>query len=68
METAKIREDLKDIRYYYSRKAMFEKASASVQDFMICMCHYILKIIHKNHFRINSVIRLSIFQNLIANL
>ena len=30
METAKIREDLKDIRYYYSRKAMFEKASASV--------------------------------------
>lgn len=30
MEIAKIREDLKDIRYYYSRKAMFEKASASV--------------------------------------
>lgn len=30
MKTAKIREDLKDIRYYYSRKAMFEKASASV--------------------------------------
>ena len=30
METAKIREDLKNIRYYYSRKAMFEKASASV--------------------------------------
>lgn len=30
METAKIREDLKDIRYYFSRKEAFEKVSASV--------------------------------------
>ena len=30
MELNKIREDLKDIRYYYTRKSMFDKASASV--------------------------------------
>ena len=30
MELKKIREDLKDIRYYYTRRAMFDKASASV--------------------------------------
>ena len=28
--TLEIREDLKDIRYYYSRKDMFEKASQSI--------------------------------------
>lgn len=30
MELNKIREDLKDIRYYFSRKEAFEKVSASV--------------------------------------
>ena len=30
MELNKIREDLKDIGYYYMRKSMFDKASASV--------------------------------------
>ncbi len=30
MELSQIREDLKNIRYYFSRKATFEKVSASV--------------------------------------
>ena len=30
MQQSEIREDLKDIRYYYSRKDVFEKASTNV--------------------------------------
>ena len=49
MELAEIREDLKDIRYYYARKDMFEKASASVGE---------NKILDKIN-RYNSVVRLA---------
>ena len=62
-----IREDLEDIRVYYSIKSVFDKAPAEIKaealleklelNYMSCIYRFTLKIIHRRHSQMSGILQ-----------